>query len=100
MTSRLDKLDNNGARRRFSLPDASIALCGGAMLLATLLTQPFAAENPARATDSPAAGASTSKARATEATDQEEANAAERTVYRPELFVPVTGNLSVFIDQQ
>lgn len=100
MTSRLDKLDNIRARRRFTLPDASIVLCGGAMILATLLTLPLAAGNPTRAADTPPAGDSAGQAQSTEAIDQDAAGSVERTVYRPELFVPVTGNLSVRIDQQ
>jgi hypothetical protein len=100
MKSRLDRLENKSAGRRFTLPDASIVLCGIAMLLATLLTQPFAAGNPARAADAPDADASAGQAQATKAIDHDAADTVERTVFRPELYVPTTGNLSATLEQQ
>jgi hypothetical protein len=100
MTYRLDKLDHKSARCRLSLPDASIVLCAGAMVLATLLTQPLASGTPAREADTSATSDSAGQPLATETNDQDKAGATERTVYRPELFVPVTGNLPVSVDQQ
>lgn len=100
MTSRLETLDDEGARRRFTLPDASIVLCGIAMLLATLLTQPFAAGNPVRAADAPAADASAGKAQTARTIEPDAAGSVEHTVFRPELYVPVTGNLSVTLEEQ
>jgi hypothetical protein len=101
MTSRIEKPDSTGARRGLSPPDVSMALCAAAMLLATLLSEPFAAAgNAALAADTSAAGGSAGKPQATKAIDQDASDTVERTVFRPELFVPVTGNLSVTIEQQ
>jgi hypothetical protein len=63
------------------------------MLLATLLTEPFAA-------DAPAADASSGNARAAKTIDQDATDTVEHTVFRPELYVPVTGNLSVTLEHQ
>ncbi len=100
MTSRIEKLDSTGARRGISPPDVSMALCAAAMLLATLVSEPFAAGSAALVADTPAADASAGKPQATKAIDQDASDTVERTVFRPELFVPVTGNLSVTIERQ
>jgi hypothetical protein len=84
-----ERLDKSGARRRVTLADVSVALCAGAILLATLLAQPFAA---------PAAQASMSVPHAA-ATDQGARDKDERTVFLPELYLPVSGDISVPIDQ-
>jgi hypothetical protein len=85
-----DRPDRSGADRKFTLADVSVALCAGAMLLATLLTLPLA---------TPAAQAAVSVARAATTTDEDTPERAERTVFLPELYLPVSGGISVPIDQ-
>jgi hypothetical protein len=84
-----DRLDKSSTGHKFILADVSVALCAGAILLATLLAQPLAA---------PAAQASVSVPQAA-ATDQGTPDESERTVFLPEMFLPVSGGISVPIDQ-
>jgi hypothetical protein len=87
--SETGRLDKSGTRRRFTLADVSVALCAGTIVLAALLTLPLV----------PPAQASVSAANTATTTDQDTPDRGERTVFLPELYTPVSGNISVPIDQ-
>lgn len=87
-----------GARSKVALGDVSVALCAGAILLATLLAQPDIG-SAVMSFAMPAAEASVSAPRAATATEDETPYQGERTVFLPELFLPVGGDLSVPVDQ-
>ena len=87
-----------GTRSKFTLGDMSIALCSGAILLATLLAQPDIGSAVVSFV-MPAAEASVSAPQGATATEDETPYQGERTVFLPELFLPVGGDISVPIDQ-
>jgi hypothetical protein len=84
------RVDKSATGPRLTLADVSIALCAGTILLATLLTQPLVTPEAEAAEKAPQAAA---------ATQPNTPGQGERTVFLPELFLPVGGSISVPIDQ-
>jgi hypothetical protein len=99
MWSKSDSSKKPGADRSSKLADASLALCAGTMIGAALLANPLASISAIATFVSPAAHASEIEPQAAITIEQSAPAWAERTVYFPESFPPVAGDVATPIDQ-
>jgi hypothetical protein len=99
MWSKSDSPKKPGADRTSKLTDASLALCAGSMIGAALLANPLATVSALATLVTPAAHASEIEPQASMTIEQSAPAWAERTVYFPESFPPVAGDVATPIDQ-
>jgi len=99
MSSKSDSHEKSGAGRASTLTDASLAVCACTLIGAALLANPLGTVSAIATLVSPAAHASEIEPQAEMMAERDAPAWVERTVYFPETFPPVAGDVAMPIEQ-